>query len=186
MGFPYNPDQKWGVTQRPKPSKEPREAEKVNYAIRRRFDGEVQRSDVDLQPEIKDSTERMQDMAEEPEESESKVDKSHNVGSTIPFPISNARSMFEGDHGIEGHIVWGPTARETAIWVYLVSNHKGQVHCSSHRLSPEPVERTCENSHDVIMYSTTTSVYTAQQVLVWPAHEGSLSVAWQAETEDHR
>ena len=71
--FPCYPDQKWGVALRPKPTKEPRDAEKVNYAIRRRFDGEVQRSDEDLQPEFKDSTERMQDMAEEPEESDTNL-----------------------------------------------------------------------------------------------------------------
>ena len=53
--YPYYPDQKWGTSKRPIPTRPP--DEKVSYAIRREMDGELHRAEGDAQPEFKDSTE---------------------------------------------------------------------------------------------------------------------------------
>ena len=94
------PDQKWGVPiwqlKMPIPTRPP--DEKVSYAIRCEMDGEVHPTEGDAQPEFKDSTERVQGLAEEPMESDKQPEKPHNahiVGSAIPFPMNNFDSMFE-------------------------------------------------------------------------------------------
>ena len=154
--FPCCPDQKWGVSLRPKPTKE-----KVNYAIRRRFDGEVHRSNDDLQPEVKDSRERMQDMAEEPEEAE--TNKPHNVGSTIPFPINNAQSRFEETTGSMAILSKDSQQGRQQFECTLCRTIKDKYTAPPifYRLSQ--LNEHVKNSHDVIMYST--SVYTVQQIL---------------------
>ena len=68
--------------------------ETVSYKARRAQDGEMELGEGDGQPEYKDSTERMQDLAEE-EAGEGDTANQRTVGTPRPMSFSALKSKFE-------------------------------------------------------------------------------------------
>ena len=144
-----------------KRDKAPAQTQKVTHAVRRALDEELNRAEGDGQPEFKDSTERMQDMAEDPVDSDKAIETQHMVGSAPPFPISNFPSMFETWSG-EGMILSqeaqeGRPKFQCSLCRAGDDRYKGVP--SFYRLNQ--LNEHVKSEHDIIMYST--SVYTKQK-----------------------
>ena len=86
--MPYHPSGDW---KRVKPITVP---ETVSYKARRAQDGEMELGEGDGQPEYKDSTERMQDLAED-EAGEGDTANQRTVGTPTLMSFSSFKSKFE-------------------------------------------------------------------------------------------
>ena len=136
--------------------------ESVSYKARRAQDGEMDVGTGEGQPEYKDSTERMQDLAEE-EIGEGESASQRVVGSARPMSFSTFSSKFEPFE--EGGMVLRreeydeletyecPLCRTMVPDTYHVDQFRSLQQLSEH----------VKATHDVTFYSSTT--YSCQQVL---------------------
>ena len=136
--------------------------ETVSYKARRAQDGEMEVGTGEGQPERKDSTERMQDLAEE-EIGEGESASQRVIGSARPVSFSTFKSKFEPFE--EGGMVLKreefdalqtyecPLCRSMTPYEYEVDQFRSLQQLSEH----------VKTTHDVTFYSSTT--YSCQQVL---------------------
>ena len=136
--------------------------ESVSYKARRAQDGEMEVGTGEGQPEHKDSTERMQDLAEE-EIGEGESASQRVIGSARPLSFSTFKSKFEPYE--EGGMVLKreefdalqtyecPLCRSVTPYEYEVDEFRSLQQLSEH----------VKTTHDVTFYSSTT--YSCQQVL---------------------
>ena len=160
--FPCYPDQKWELTSYQHPHKLRGTKRKSIMAF---GDGWMERSRDPKRmhnPSSK-TPQRMQDLAEEPLESENKVDKPHNVGSAIPYPMNNINSMFEVVAGSMVMLSEGSQQGRQRFECSLCRTIRDKYSAPQPFYRLSQLNEHVKNTHDVIMYST--SVYTIQQIL---------------------
>ena len=147
--------------------------ETVSYKARRAQDGEMEVGAGEGQPEHKDSTERMQDLAEE-EIGEGESASQRTIGLATPLSFSTFKSRFEPfEEGemvlkkeefeeLQTYIYICPMCRSMTPYEYEVDEFRSLQKLSEH----------VKTTHDVTFYSSTT--YSCQQILcgrlVKPTH----------------
>ena len=136
--------------------------ETVSYKARRAQDGEMEVGEGDGQPDHKDSTERMQDLAEE-EAGEGESASQSVVGGSRPISFSAFKSKFEPFD--KGGLVMKRAVYEElqAYECPLCKTHfpEGTELDVFHSL--QQLSDHVKDIHDVVFYSSTT--YSCQQVL---------------------
>ena len=134
----------------------------VSYKARRAQDGEMEMGEGDGQPEYRDSTERMQDLAEE-EAGEGDTANQRTVGNPIRMSFSAFKSKFEPHE--KGGMVMKREEYDQLPWhscplCVAIHGPDGQV---EHFKSLQQLSDHVKEHHDVVFYSSTT--YSQQQVL---------------------
>ena len=136
--------------------------ENISYKARRAQDGEMEVGEGDGQPEYKDATERMQDLAEE-EAGEGESASQSTIGGAQPISFSAFKSRFEPyDKG--GLVMKREVYDELQVYVcplcktLFPDEQELDMFRSLQQLSDHAKEL-----HDVVFYSSTT--YSCQQVL---------------------
>ena len=154
--MPYHDSGQW---RRVRPISVP---ETVSYKARRAQDGEMEVGEGDGQPDYKDSTERMQDLAEE-EAGEGESASQSTIGGARPISFSAFKSKFEpyekGGLVMKRDVYDELQAYECPLCkTFFPEGTELDVFHSLQQLSDH-----VKDIHDVVFYSSTT--YSCQQVL---------------------
>ena len=154
--MPYHPSGDW---KRVKPITVP---ETVSYKARRAQDGEMELGEGDGQPEYKDSTERMQDLAED-EAGEGDTANQRTVGTPTLMSFSSFKSKFEPYE--KGGMVMKREEYNQLPWheCPLCRATFGQDCEVDQFRSLQQLSDHAKEYHDIVFYSSTT--YSSQQVL---------------------
>ena len=136
--------------------------ETVSYKARRAQDGEMEPGEGDGQPEFKDSTERMQDLAED-EAGEGDTANQRTVGTPTLMSFSSFKSKFE-PYEKGGMVLKREEYKELPRYdCPLCRTMVGPDAEVEHFKSLQQLSDHAKESHDIVFYSSTT--YSGQQVL---------------------
>ena len=134
----------------------------VSYKARRAQDGEMELGEGDGQPEFKDSTERMQDLAED-EAGEGDTASQRTVGAPTLMSFSSFKSKFE-PHDKGGMVLKREEYNELPWYECpLCRTMLGPDSEVEHFKSLQQLSDHAKECHDIVFYSSTT--YSGQQVL---------------------
>ena len=136
--------------------------ETVSYKARRAQDGEMEPGEGDGQPEFKDSTERMQDLAED-EAGEGDTANQRTVGAPTLMSFSSFKSKFEA-YEKGGMVLKREEYKELPRYECpLCRTMVGPDAEVEQFKSLQQLSDHAKESHDIVFYSSTT--YSSQQVL---------------------